>query len=93
MGGSSLGAEQCCGSEREARDWVTAYFHPSGWNWGYLGSWGLYLPLLLLILLVCPWIDYQHLQPSAGKERTKGEVCAKRQHTGTAAMLTLPRGV
>lgn len=39
--------------------------------WGYLGSWGLYLPLLLLILLVRPWIDYQHLQPPAGRERKR----------------------
>lgn len=50
---------------------------------GYLGSWGLYLPLLLLILLVCPGIDNQHLQPPAGRE-AEGEVCA----TGTGVMLT-----
>lgn len=35
---------------------------------GYLWSWGLYLPLLLLVLLVRPWVDYQHLQPPVGKE-------------------------
>lgn len=49
---------------------------------GYLRSWGLYLPLLLLVLLVGPGVHDQHLQPPAGEEQAAGEVCA----TGMAAL-------
>lgn len=50
---------------------------------GYLWSWGLYLPLLLLVLLVCPWVDYQHLQPPVGKEEQQvRRVLTKAGRTG-----------
>lgn len=59
--------------------WSQATVCPPG---GYLRSWGLYLPLLLLVLLVGPGVHDQHLQPPAGEGQAAGEVCA----TGTAAL-------
>jgi len=72
--------------KRKARDWDAVSLR------GYLRSWGLYLPLLLLVLLVCPRVDYQHLQPPVGKEEQQvRRVLTTAGRTG--AMLTPRCGV